>query len=75
MENTRLFTEIKFAEKNITIYFYQGNLLKFMGNQKTHRYIAGKFLYSLIYQCFLQLLSNFSLILAISFIPSHLDGK
>ena len=34
--------------KNITIYFYQGNLLKFMGNQKTHRYIAGKFLYSWI---------------------------
>ena len=34
--------------KNIKIYFYQGNLLKFMGNQKTCRFLrrAGKFLYS-----------------------------
>ena len=38
MENTRLFMEVKFTEKNVKIYFYQGNLMKFMGNQKTCRF-------------------------------------
>ena len=42
-------------------------LVDFWGEQRNF--------YTLEYQCFLQLLSNVSLILAISFIPSHLDGK
>ena len=76
MENTHLFMEVKFTEKILKftsikeIYWSlweTERLIDFWGEQ-------GNF-YTLEYQCFLQLLSNFSLILAISFIPSHLDGK
>ena len=75
MENIRLFTEVKFTEKILKftsikeIYWSlweTKRLVDFWGEQ-------GNF-YTLEYQCFLQLLINVSLILAISFIPSHVLG-